>query len=375
MLRTSPLAATASAAARAHTTRALATAAATTSTGGKPAHPAASLDLAGNKVTAPHVIAALHKYRRQVKHQRSQYLGSTMAAQRRAARSAEHHKAERQAREHDEMADPLIVGTYAPRRDLKRQRVRNFGVFDPIPVTEADKRAANGKRKFYGGKSVRNAQREKPTAERMIKAQFLRDLSDANPRLWHLLSLWHASEQFVTPANIDAKLEAMFRQGSSGESATPTPASSVLSASTGIDGSVIMNELLAHGGGSAAAAGGPALTLRLHHIAEFGVTDHPDYGAAVEFNPREFADTDRTFGVGVDAENPRLEGGSLYAHALVREVAVKDKLTGSLLGRPGVRKVLEWGAVVEAVEKVDKVVEAASPAETATKELAPAASA
>ncbi|KNE58156.1 hypothetical protein AMAG_04971 [Allomyces macrogynus ATCC 38327] len=275
------------------------------------------------------------------------------------------------------MADPLIVGTYASRRDLKRQRVRNHGVFDPIPVTEADKRAANGKRKFYGGggKSVRNTQREKPTAERLIKAQFLRDLSDANPRLWHLLSLWHASEQFVTPANIDAKLEAMFRQGSSGESATPTPASSVLSASTGIDGSVIMNELLAHGGGSAAAAGGPALTLRLHHIAEFGVTDHPDYGAAVEFNPREFADTDRTFGVGVDAENPRLEGGSLYAHALVREVAVKDKLTGSLLGRPGVRKVLEWGAVVEAVEKDDKVVEAASPAETAVTEPAPTASA
>ncbi|ORZ40645.1 hypothetical protein BCR44DRAFT_36507 [Catenaria anguillulae PL171] len=276
---------------------------------------------ANTKPTSKEVQDALAAHRRAVSGARKAYLADTRTAQQLAKEEELAHAKEKLAETKTLLSDPLLVGTFKPRRELKRDRQRNFGKFEPVPVDltqplpPPNAPPANvPEKRFNNGRQLRRI--------------FARDLTPENPRLSHLLHLWHSSESFVTPRNIDQKLDEFFKQKPEvNEHAASTPVTQSLY-NAGVAGSAQDTNL--------------PLTTRLHRIIEHGVTD--SVPSLSDFNPREFADTDKQF---VPAEDtPYLAGGSLLEHGNLREIAVRDKLNDTLLGRPNVAKVLEWGKVV-----------------------------
>ncbi|KAI9221347.1 hypothetical protein BC828DRAFT_77691 [Blastocladiella britannica] len=266
----------------------------------------------------------LANHRRQLKDARKVYLNDTLASQATARAEERAHAAEQRAAAERLQSDPMVVGTFKPRRELKRERLRNFGQFAPIPVgrTEPLPPATQGR-----GTRAAHPPPSPTNAHRLLKRVFARDLTPDNPRLAHLLHLWNASEHFVTARNVDDKIAAFFR-----DKATPPPSSLFPVTST-----------LHHMDGAQALPNeAKFLTTRLHQIMEFGVSNDDAIPAEQAFDAAQFATEDKTFAPATAGVH--LDGGSVFEHVATRDLVVRDKLTDSLFGRPSVAKVLALGS-------------------------------
>lgn len=178
--------------------------------------------------------------------------------------------------------DPMIVGTYKPRRELKREMLKNFGKMDPIVPVE-------------------NTQRKRPTSQmerdEMLKRVFIRDLNVNNPKLVHLMHLWNETEKFVTKTNLDDKITDFFTKKEEWQPLTATD--------------------------------------RVKNVVEYGI---PQYDEMPDQSMKLFGTIDKEI-----VRQPRKEliEGNLGKHALIREICMRDAKHGSLMGKIGVLHVLQ----------------------------------
>jgi hypothetical protein len=242
----------------------------------------------------------------------------------------------------EKLTDPMVVGTFTPRRQLKRQRLKDGrGEYFPIPLNPLSESpsslrrnaSADGNTTPSPDSDLRSMGKSSDDRnfEDHLKKIFIRDLTPDNPRLHHLLHLWHASKSFVTLSNLKEKVDQFMKISYGGFATGSTPAE----APSALD-SKIVNII-----NSSCAS---SIEDRIHRIMEFGIADYANDG--VKLDTVEWGLPDRSFGVETQKENVTLASGSFVVQVLMREAAIKDRLCGTLMGEPNVEMVLKLGCSV-----------------------------
>ncbi|KAJ1510013.1 hypothetical protein HMI54_014622 [Coelomomyces lativittatus] len=185
--------------------------------------------------------------------------------------------------------NPMKVGTLLSRRALKRMMVFQHGEIDPTPLHASQVHLSKYERIPPPVRIMAS------DPESLISEQLRKELRSTHTRLHHLLHLFHETEDFITKSNLESHLDSFFKQRTAFE----------------FDDS-IESKL---------------------KCFESNLAKEPT-------SPESLWATQE-----VDTQVPggiKIESGSPYDHAFIRETVFKDHLSGSLFGKPGVEKILEW---------------------------------